>query len=79
MLTELHLRQLPCGARIQTPGEAPILLSHAPAQLPCVAKSSLNMPVCHAAELITSGTQGNTNLMNRHWSHAGFNREPYGY
>ena len=30
MLTELRLRQLPCGARTPISGEAQILLSHAP-------------------------------------------------
>ena len=52
VLTELRLRQMPCGARIPVSGEAPILLSHAPAQLPCVVVSSLNMPLCCAAEFL---------------------------
>ena len=52
MLTEFRLRKMPCGARIPISGEAPILLSHATAQLPCVVVSSLNMPFCHAAEFL---------------------------
>ena len=79
MKTALRLRIVPCGARIPIYGEAPILLSHAPAQLLCVVARSLNTPVCNAAELITTGKEGHTHLMKRHWFNAGVNRGPYGY
>ena len=49
MLTELRLRQLPCGVRIPIPCEAPILFSQIPATLRSVVVSSLSMPVYHAA------------------------------
>ena len=79
MLLEFRLRQVPCGARIQIPCEAQILLSQAAAQFPCVAVLSLTIPVYHAETLITIGMKGNNNLMKSHWSLAGFDRGPYGY
>ena len=51
LLTELRLRQVPCAARISISREAPIQVSHAPAQLHCVAVWSLNISVWYAAEL----------------------------
>ena len=43
---ELRLRQVPCGARIRISREA------LNPELPSVVVSSLNLPVCHAAELL---------------------------
>ena len=51
VLTELRLRQVPSVAHIQISVEDHILLSSAWAQLPFVVAASLDMSVCHAAEI----------------------------